>query len=70
MAKRTQNISNWAIIKDGVVVNVVLWDGNGDIFNNLIMYNLPEGSPVGVGYKAVKSDADGYEFSAPEENQL
>lgn len=25
---------NWALIKNGVVVNIVVWDGEGDIFSD------------------------------------
>lgn len=28
---------NWALIKNGVVENIVVWDGEGDIFTDYIV---------------------------------
>lgn len=45
-------ISTYAIVGNGIVTNVVLWDGESDwsIPTGTTANLLPAGSPVGVGY--------------------
>ncbi|MEG6401370.1 tail fiber assembly protein [Enterobacter kobei] len=52
---------NYALIKNGVVENVVIWDENGDIFDDYTVVNL-EGLTAGIGWTY-----DGEKFSAPPE---
>lgn len=70
MAKIVNDVGRWAIINNGIVENVVMWDGKGDIFKNFTTYKLPSDSPVGVGYLVNGDSADEYEFIAPEVKQL
>lgn len=52
-------MSVYALIKDGSVVNTVVWDGDGDIFGDFIAINIDEiGAGIGWTY-------DGTEFTAP-----
>lgn len=52
---------NYALVKDGVVENIVLWDGEGDLFEDCVAVNI-EGLSVGVGWTY-----DGKNFIAPVE---
>lgn len=52
---------NYALIKNGVVENVVIWDENGNIFDDYTVVNL-EGLTAGIGWTY-----DGEKFSAPPE---
>lgn len=58
-------MSAYALIKDGVVVNAVLWDGEGDIFQDYETYEIKEGEQVGPGYTAQKDSKGKWSFSAP-----
>lgn len=40
----------WALVQDGVVVNVILWDGIGDAYKEYTTVKLPDNSPVGPGW--------------------
>ena len=33
-------MSNYALVKNGVVENIVVWDGTGDIFDDYITVNI------------------------------
>ena len=56
--------NGYALIKNGVVEQVVVWDGQGDLFSDFTTYALPDGAIAGPGY--IASEKDGYyEFSAP-----
>ncbi len=35
-------MSNYALVKNGVVENVVVWDGTGDIFDDYITVNIDD----------------------------
>ena len=54
-------MQNYALIKNGVVENVVIWDEHGDIFDDYTVVNL-EGLLAGIGWTY-----DGEKFSAPPE---
>lgn len=53
-------MNRYAIIENGVVVNVVLWDGQTQWADSQAAILLPAGSPVGPGYTY-----DGTNFTAP-----
>lgn len=40
----------YALVKNNKVVNVVLWDGEGDIFSDYLTIPLDDDSLVSVGY--------------------
>lgn len=52
-------MSNFALISNGEVVNIVVWDGSGDLFSDYQTVNLDEIN-AGIGW----SYSDG-EFSPP-----
>ncbi|HFN7764878.1 hypothetical protein AB06_2760 [Escherichia coli 2-474-04_S1_C1] len=54
-------MSNYAIVKNGVVENVVVWDGIGNIFDNYIVVNI-ENINAGIGWLY-----DGEAFTPPSE---
>ena len=54
-------MQNYALIKNGVVENVVIWDEHGDIFDDYTVVNL-EGLIAGIGWAY-----DGEKFTAPPE---
>ncbi|HGF5590171.1 TPA: hypothetical protein ACF3DY_001307 [Klebsiella quasipneumoniae subsp. similipneumoniae] len=56
-------MSTYALIKDGVVENIVVWDGTGDIFDGLVIIQLQD-DLVGIGWLY----ADG-KFTNPNEPQ-
>ncbi|MGC0901027.1 hypothetical protein WKG98_14270 [Pantoea agglomerans] len=58
-------MSAYALIKDGVVVNAVLWDGEGDLFQEFDTYEIGDGETVGPGYSAKKDSKGKWTFSAP-----
>lgn len=59
-------MADYALIKDGVVKNVVVWDGKGDLFSDYSTYEIKEGQQVGPGFSAVQDSIGGWEFEAPE----
>ncbi|MCU4119286.1 hypothetical protein [Variovorax sp. N23] len=50
----------WAVIKDGIVVNVILWDGAdasfADQLEGAALQELPDDSPVGPGWTYVEGE--------------
>lgn len=59
--------SNYAIIKDGFVVNTVVWDGDGDIFSDVTAVEITDDFNASVGDAYVNSalyarPRDGYEY--------
>lgn len=52
-------MSTYALIKDGQVVNAVVWDGEGDIFEGYETVKI-DGLGVGIGWTY-----DGKKFTAP-----
>jgi len=58
-------MSAYALIKDGLVVNSVLWNGEGEIFQEFETYEIGEGEIVGPGYSAKKDAKGKWTFSAP-----
>ncbi|MEN4621814.1 hypothetical protein ABEH29_10525 [Pantoea agglomerans] len=58
-------MSSYALIKEGIVVNAVLWDGQGDIFQEYEKYEIKDGEQVGPGYTAKKDSKGKWSFSAP-----
>lgn len=53
-------MARYAVIRDGVVVNVVIWDGESPCEPLADAVELPADSPVGVGYTVI-----GGEYVAP-----
>lgn len=49
----------YALLKDGIVENTVLWDGEGDLFVDYTTINI-ESMQVGIGWTY-----DGEVFNAP-----
>lgn len=42
-------MSGYALIKDGVVVNAVVWNGEGDLFSEYETYEIKDGGIRKVG---------------------
>ncbi len=40
----------WALVRNNIVKNIVIWDGNGNIFDDYITVRLDENSPVSIGW--------------------
>lgn len=57
--------SSYALIKDGVVVNAVLWDGEGDLFPEYETYEIKEEDSVSPGFTAEKDKKGNWVFTAP-----
>ncbi|MEN4735797.1 hypothetical protein [Pantoea agglomerans] len=55
----------YALIKDGVVVNAVVWNGEGDLFSEYETYEIKEGDQVGPGFTAEKDKKGNWIFTAP-----
>ncbi|MEG0870365.1 MAG: tail fiber assembly protein [Hafnia sp.] len=55
-------MSIYALVKDGVVENTVIWDGEGDLFPDYQVVELKENENAGPGWSY-----DGTEFYAPAE---
>lgn len=53
-------MNRYALVQNGVVVNVVLWDGQSPWTDSLAITLLAPGSPVCPGYTY-----DGTNFTAP-----
>lgn len=58
-------MSGYALIKDGVVVNAVVWNGEGDLFSEYETYEIQEGDQVGPGFTAEKDKKGNWIFTAP-----
>lgn len=52
----------YALVKDGVVENTVIWDGEGDLFSDYQVIELSEDESAGPGWSY-----DGKEFYPPPE---
>ncbi|MEE9647906.1 hypothetical protein [Enterobacter soli] len=50
---------NYALVKNGIVENIVIWDGEGDLFDEFKAVNI-DGQSVGIGWAY-----DGSAFTAP-----
>lgn len=57
-------MSNFALIEHGVVKNIIIWDGEGDLFSNCEIINIDH-IDAGVGW--LYSDG---EFIAPPEPEM
>ncbi|WLS77200.1 hypothetical protein Q3V30_11930 [Erwinia pyri] len=57
-------MADYALIKDGMVQNVVVWDGEGNLFEGFDTYEIQDGDIVGLGY-SVTGSAGKYKFKAP-----
>lgn len=60
-------MSNYAIITDGIVSNIVVWDGEGDIFSNQETVKIIEGMSVNIGDAYISGvfitkPRDGYDY--------
>ncbi|MEN4580243.1 hypothetical protein [Pantoea agglomerans] len=58
-------MSGYALIKDGVVVNAVVWNGEGDLFSEYETYEIKDGDQVGPGFTAEKDKKGNWIFTAP-----
>lgn len=54
------------INSEGIVVNIIEWDGTGDLFADFQTYKLSDSDFVGPGYIAVKKGSK-WIFSMPDE---
>lgn len=61
-------MSNYALIKNGLVENVVVWDGEGDIFSEYTTYELSDGEVAAPDFSAIKDSKGNWTFNAPEVN--
>jgi hypothetical protein len=52
--------NNYALIQDGYVMNVVVWNGEGDIFSEYKAIRLNDHFIAGIGW-----GYDGTDFSPP-----
>ena len=55
-------MSNYALVKNGVVENVVVWDGKGELFSEFVTVEMNDDSVASVGWSY-----DGKEFTLPPE---
>lgn len=58
-------MSNYALIKDGFIENVAVWDGEGDIFSEYTTYELSDGEVAAPGFLATKDNKGNWMFQAP-----
>ncbi|MDF7658292.1 hypothetical protein PUG81_04870 [Erwiniaceae bacterium L1_54_6] len=58
-------MSNYALIKNGSVENVVVWDGTGDLFSDYTAQVIADGEMVGPGFVAEQDSSGNWTFSAP-----
>ncbi|MBS0893943.1 hypothetical protein JK211_07835 [Tatumella sp. JGM130] len=58
-------MSGYALIKDGLVMNTVVWDGEGEIFSEYEQCKIVDGMQVGPGYMAKKDETGNWVFTAP-----
>jgi len=58
-------MSTYALIKDGMVVNVVVWDGEGQMFDSFTTYEVKENEQIGPGYSAKKDKKGSWSFTPP-----
>ncbi|MEB6511332.1 tail fiber assembly protein [Enterobacter roggenkampii] len=54
--------ARYALVKDGIVVDLVAWNGDGDLFNGFQTVGLTEDAPASVGW-----NYNGKHFSPPPE---
>ncbi|WNK50201.1 hypothetical protein RM153_07670 [Pantoea agglomerans] len=59
------SVSSYALIKGGVVVNAVLWNGEGDLFPEYETYEIKEEDQVGPSFTAEKDKKGSWVFTAP-----
>ncbi|MGX4981203.1 hypothetical protein [Enterobacter kobei] len=57
-------MADYALIKNGVVENVVIWDGEGEIFADYTAVSI-DGLTAGIGWSY-----DGKTFTAPPDTEL
>lgn len=58
-------VSSYALIKDGVVANAVLWNGEGDLFPEYETYEIKGNDQVGPGFTAEKDKKGNWVFTPP-----
>ncbi|QKN82052.1 hypothetical protein [Scandinavium goeteborgense] len=51
---------------DNIVTNIVVWDGEGEMFDGFQIYKIEVGDFVGPGYIATRIENKWF-FTAPEE---
>ncbi|HHK4130211.1 TPA: hypothetical protein ACQTWV_001867 [Enterobacter roggenkampii] len=57
-------ISQYALVKNNVVENIVAWDGEGDLFNDYQAIKLEEGQECSIGWEY--SDGNFTDPNAPQ----
>ncbi|MDT6993899.1 hypothetical protein [Burkholderia cenocepacia] len=60
-------MSSYAVVSNGVVENVVVWDGESDWQppENATLIELPEGTFVSIGCLASQGSDDSWTFEEP-----
>nr|WP_310616921.1 hypothetical protein [Pantoea cypripedii] len=58
-------MGNYALIKNGNVENVVVWDGEGTLFDDYSICEIKDGEIVGPGFSADQDSSGNWEFTAP-----
>lgn len=60
----------YALIQDGIVINIILWDWDGseesDIFKDYEKALLDDSDVVGVGCAASKDSSNNWSFTVPD----
>ncbi|HAW7226759.1 TPA: hypothetical protein ACI7G4_000916 [Escherichia coli] len=64
----------YALIQDGVVINIILWDWDGseenDIFKDFEKALLDDSDVVGVGCGASKDSSNNWSFTMPDSEEI
>lgn len=58
-------MSSYALIKDGLVENIVVWDGNDGLFDDYTTHELTGDEVVGPGFSAAQGRDNDWVFTAP-----
>ncbi|WP_158781577.1 hypothetical protein [Pantoea sp. BAV 3049] len=61
-------MSNYALIKEGFVLNIVVWDGEGDIFEDYTTVEMSDDFPAQIGDAYINGTLypkprDGYDYT-------
>lgn len=62
--------ASYAIVSEGVVVNIVSWDGVGDIFSSFIAVEIEDGVICDVGWTYSDGKFSDPNYSEPESSVL
>ena len=58
-------MTDYALIKNGTVENVVVWDGEGELFGDYTTCKINTGEVVGPGFKASQDASGKWGFASP-----